>query len=237
MKRAAEKAAFLLARDFGELENLQSSRRGFSGFVESANARSYDRIVKDLSKARPDFSLLNEGGSGSVWIVGPICGIANFARGIPQFAMSIAIMEDGIVTAGLTLDPLRGDCFNSTLGGGAFLGNRNRLRVSGREELRDSIVAVDDISPHVCGMMSEGKARLRSSGSVALDIAYLSAGKYDAVVSNKVNMRDIASGLILIREAGGFFELVPSTDGTYGIIAASSSKLMKHVSTLIKPNA
>jgi myo-inositol-1(or 4)-monophosphatase len=233
MMRAAGKVSYLLVRDFNELAYLQSSRRGASGFVQSANGRSRDAIVKELSKARPGFSFDEKSESGPVWLVNPICGLENFARGIPQFATSIAIISEGSVTAGLVLDPLRGDCFNADTGRGAFLGDRNRLRVSGREDLRDSVVSIDNVASQACEAISESKARLRCSGAIALDIAYLAAGKYDVVIAHKVSMRDIASGLILTVEAGGFFNLSDAGNGTYNLIAASSPKLVKNIATLI----
>lgn len=234
MKLAAERTASLLARDFGELENLQSSRRGFKSFVAAAGARSEERIIRELSKARPVFTFLCESHRstdykhGTVWVVDPICGINNFARGIPQFTTNIAIMEGGGVIAGLTLDPMRGDCFISTLGGGSFVGNRNRLRVSGREELEDSIAAVN-APQEVCNVISQGGARLRCSGAVALDLAYLAAGKCDVAISHGVRMWNIASGILLLKEAGGFMEFSEAGDGTYNIIAASSLRLLKEV--------
>jgi myo-inositol-1(or 4)-monophosphatase len=239
MRLSAERVSSMLARDFGELENMQSARRGFKNFVETASARSTEKFMKDLSRARPGSMFLCAGreknersDAGSTWAIDPICGISNFARGIPQFATNVALMEGGVVTAGLTLDPMRGACFNSTLGGGSFSGNRNRLRVSGRESLKGAIVATNTLS-QVRSVVEEEDVMLRYSGSVSLDLAYLSAGKCDVVISHDVRMWSIASGLLLIKEAGGFMELTEIKAGVYSVIAAASSKLLWRVKALL----
>ena len=239
MNKAAEKAAFLLVRDFGELERLQVSRKGFKNFVTSADRNSEDKIMYELSKARPEFSFiceesgfLEKENKDSVWIVDPIDGTNNFMRGIPYFAVNIALMENGEFVAGLTLDPMRGDCFKAETGNGSFLGNRNRIRVSRHEDIEESIVATR-AAPEIDAKIVEAGAILRKTGSLALDLAYLSAGKYDAVVAKDVGLWDIASGIILVKESGGFLEYQKTEDGKYDIIAAASSKLLSIVSKLI----
>ncbi|MBR1480148.1 MAG: inositol monophosphatase [Alphaproteobacteria bacterium] len=239
MTKAAEKAAFLLVRDFGELERLQVSRKGFSNFVTSADRKSEEKIVYELSKARPGFSFLCEesgfsenADKSSVWVVDPIDGTNNFMRGIPYFAINIALMNDGKFTAGVTLDPLRGDCFKAEVGGGAFLGNRNRIRVSRRADIEEAVV-VTRVSPDIDAKIVAAGAILRKTGSLALDLAYLAAGKYDAVAAKDVHLWDIASGLVLLREAGGFVEYEKAKSGTYNITAAATSKLLGKVKALL----
>ena len=238
MEKAAEKAAFLLVRDFGELEKLQVSRKGFRNFVTSADRNSEERIVFELSKARPEFSIICEESGitkkeneNSVWIIDPIDGTSNFMRGIPYFAINIAFMESEDFQSGLTLDPMRGDCFKAEIGGGAFLGNRNRIRVSGREDIREAVVATR-VSPSIDVKITDAGAILRRTGSLALDLAYLSAGKYDGVIAHDVAIWDIASGIVLIKEAGGFVDYQKTDSGTYNIVAASSTKLLSRLKTI-----
>lgn len=236
MGKAAEKAAFLLVRDFGELERLQVSRKGFKNFVTSSDKNSEDRIRYELAKARPEFSFLCEEtgftenqNRDSVWVIDPIDGTNNFMRGIPYFAINIAFVEKGTPIAGLTLDPMRGDLFKAEVGGGAFLGNRNRIRVSGREKIEESVVATRT-DKETDNKIADSGAIHRRTGSLALDLAYVAAGKYDAVIANDVNFWDIASGIILIKEAGGFIDYQKTKARTYDVIAASSLKLLSYIS-------
>lgn len=235
MSKAADKAAFVIVRDFGELERLQISRKGLRNFVTSSDKNSESRIIYELSKARPGFSFIcEESGfsknenTDSIWIVDPIDGTNNFMRGIPYFAINIALMENNEFIAGVTLDPMKGDCFKASLREGAYVGNRDRLRVSGREQLREAVVALKTTFEIEEKIFVEG-AIIRKTGSTALDLAYLAAGKYDAVIVQNVMLWDIASGIVLIKEAGGFLEYVKKEDGRYDIFAASSSKLLNYI--------
>ena len=230
MQKAAEKAAYLLVRDFGELEKLQVSHKGFRNFVTSADRHTEERIFRELSQARPELSFICEE-SGfterenkeTVWIVDPIDGTSNFMRGIPYFAINVALREKNTITAGITLDPMRGECYWAEIGQGAFV-ERNRLRVSGREDIREAVVAtrapiaVDEKLIHA-GVI------LRKTGSIALDMAYLAAGKYDAVIAYGANLWDIASGIVIVKEAGGFVETREEKNG-YEVVASSSKKIL-----------
>ena len=237
MTKAAEKASYGIIRDFGELEKLQVSKKGFKNFVTSSDRRAEEQIMYVLSTGRPEFSFVCEE-SGVItnknpdvsWVVDPIDGTTNFMRGIPYFAINIAIKDKEEIVAGITLDPMRGDCFKADIGCGTFLG-RQRLRTSGKEELKESVVAthmslIEDVK------VAEKGAIIRRTGAVALDLAYLAAGKYDAVVAKNVGIWDIASGILLIKEAGGFVKYEDQGNGKYKIIAASSSKLFNQVSEI-----
>ena len=231
MQRAAEKAAFSLLRDFGELEKLQVSHKGFRNFVTSADRNSETRITQELARARPDYSILCEesgftekANNSSVWIVDPIDGTSNFMRGIPYFAINIALQLNNEFTSGVTLDPVRGECYKAELGQGAFVGQRNRLRVSGRENIKEAVVAAR--APlNIDEKLVKAGAILRKTGSIALDLAYLSAGKYDIVVAHDACLWDIAAGIVLVKEAGGFISMSSSGE-SYNIIATSSKKLL-----------
>ncbi len=240
MTKAADKAASIVVRDFGELERLQVSRKGIRNFVTSSDKNSESKIIYELSKARPEFSFIcEESGflknenTDSIWIVDPIDGTNNFMRGIPYFAINIALMENKEFVAGVTLDPMRGDCFKAGLREGAFEGNRNRLRVSNREKLQEAVVALRtnfDIEQRI---FNQG-AIIRKTGSMALDLAYLAAGKYDVVIAQNVTLWDIASGIVLIRESGGFINYTQKENGIYDIYAASSSKLFNIITKFVE---
>ncbi|MDR1289552.1 MAG: inositol monophosphatase [Holosporales bacterium] len=232
---AAERAAAAIVRDFGELEKLQVSRKGFKDFVTSADLRTERRLVFELSKSRPGFSFIcEESGQtlgeieDSVWIIDPIDGTTNFMRGIPYFAINIALMEGGEIVVGLTLDPMRGSYFTATKGCGAFIGKRQRLRVSGREDLNESLIAVHTDTEEEERIKKLG-AITRRTGSVAMDLAYLAAGKYDAVLARDVGLWDIASGIVLIRESGGFVDYKETSPNRFTILAASSQAVMSGV--------
>ena len=231
MQRAADKAAFSLLRDFGELEKLQVSHKGFRNFVTSADRNSEARIIQELTHARPDYSLIcEESGltekddNNSVWIVDPIDGTSNFMRGIPYFAINIALQVNKEFIAGVTLDPVRGECYKAEVGQGAFVGQRSRLRVSGRENMKEAVVATR-VSLGIDEKLIKAGAILRKTGSIALDLAYLSAGKYDVVVAYDACLWDIAAGIVLVKEAGGFISMSAAGE-RYNIIATSSKKLL-----------
>ncbi|MDT9597472.1 inositol monophosphatase family protein [Sphingosinicella rhizophila] len=225
MQRAARKAAPRLRRDFGEVEQLQVSRKGPADFVSLADKRAEDVIVEELRHARPDWRLtLEEGGSidgdpaKPRWIVDPLDGTTNFLHGIPHFAISIAV-EDPMgpggrpeITQGLVYQPLTDESFWAEKGRGAWL-NERRLRVSARRDLADALIAtgvpwkgrgdlarferiLDAFSPEVAG--------IRRFGSAALDLAWVAAGRYDGYWEEDLQYWDMAAGLLLVREAGGF---------------------------------
>ncbi|HEX8442754.1 MAG TPA: inositol monophosphatase family protein [Allosphingosinicella sp.] len=226
MERAARKAAPRIRRDFGETEQLQVSRKGPADFVSMADRRAEQTLVEELRKARPDWGfLLEEGGTVAGdpvkprWIIDPIDGTSNFLHGIPHFAMSLAVQEPkpgsggwGEITQGLVYQPLTDESFWAEKGRGAWLSDR-RLRVSSRRDLGDALIAtgiphkahgdlerwqkiLDAVSPEVAGV--------RRFGSAALDLAWVAAGRYDGFWEEGLQQWDIAAGILLVREAGGF---------------------------------
>lgn len=239
MTTSAEKAAVMLLRDFGELEKLQVSSRGCANFVASSRKGTTEKLRHLLSIGRPAFSFLSGVGGETdrfefSWVVDPINGCRNFMRGVPYFATNIAMMEKNSVVAGVTFDAIRGDCYKSEIGGGAFI-RRQRLRVSGKRDFSDAVVAVsgdffDD------SWLSKAGFVVRRTGAVALDLAYLSAGKYDCVVANSVGFNEIAPGILLVKESGGFVEHSKSVDGMFSIIAASSANLLRELCTRFGQN-
>lgn len=224
MTRAAERASRALLRDFNEVENLQVSEKGPGNFVTAADKRSEKIIYESLSQDRPDFGFLMEE-SGEIkgkdtarrWIIDPIDGTHNFMHGIPHWCISIALEEEGEVTAGLIVDPVRNEIFHAEKGGGAFTRGR-RLRVSGRRELNKAIVATwfsygdeftnpDHKNPTAAIEHDLRKqcGDLRQMGSACLEYAYIAAGRMDGFIQGPLNPWDNAAGCIIVREAGGVF--------------------------------
>lgn len=218
MVKAAEKAARSLNRDFGEVEQLQVSRKGPADFVSAADKRAEQVIFDELKKARPTYGfLMEEGGevkgtADARFIIDPLDGTTNFLHGIPQWAISIALEEKGEVTVGVVYDPVKDELFHAVKGQGAFL-RRKRLRVSGRGNMDMAIVATgaprralnnqEQFFKEQRAVWDTG-ASLRRLGAAALDLVYVAAGRYDAFWERNLNQWDVAAGLLIVREAGGF---------------------------------
>jgi myo-inositol-1(or 4)-monophosphatase len=218
MARAAERAAKSLRRDFGEVEQLQISLKGPGDFVSQADQRAEEALRDELARARPDYGFLLEE-SGTVaglgdtrWIIDPLDGTTNFLHGIPHFSISIAAERAGDIIAGLIYDPIRDEMFWAEKGGGAYLNNK-RLRVSTRRKLTEAVIATG--IPHLGrpgqARFSEELSRLmkevagvRRMGSAALDLAYVAAGRYEGYWEHALQLWDIAAGILLVSEAGGY---------------------------------
>jgi len=224
MQRAARKAAPRLRRDFGEVEQLQVSRKGPADFVSMADKRAEQTIVEELRNARPDWGmLLEEGGeiAGNPdkprWIVDPLDGQTNFLHGVPHFSISIAVEErkpggGSEISHGLVYQPLTDEGFWAEKGRGAWLNDR-RLRVSSRKDLNECLIGTG--IPH-CGRgapeewakiydaVGSQVSGIRRFGSAALDLAWVAAGRMDGFWEDDLDPWDTAAGLILVKEAGGF---------------------------------
>tara|TARA_B110000003_G_scaffold107541_1_gene109993 strand:+ start:110 stop:820 length:711 start_codon:yes stop_codon:yes gene_type:complete len=203
MIKAAEKASRALIRDFGEIEKLQVSIKGPTDFVSNADLKAEKIIIEELKKARPYYSIISEeDGSENnkdkehTWIIDPIDGTTNFLHGVPHFAISIALKYGNEITSGLIYDPIKDEMFYAEKDSGAFFNNQ-RIRVSKKKELNSCLFATGGVAKN------EVDLPLRKSGSAALDIAYVAAGRYDGYFQNDLNLWDIAAGIILVKEAGG----------------------------------
>jgi myo-inositol-1(or 4)-monophosphatase len=220
MERAARKAGPRLRRDFNEVQHLQVSRKGPADFVSMADKRAEQTLVEELRKARPDWGfLLEEGGeiagdpSKPRWIIDPLDGTSNFLHGIPHFAISMAVEDpSGEITTGLIYQPLTDESFWAEKGRGAWLQDQ-RLRVSSRRNLDDALIATGipfkghgDMAQwaRIFGAVAPEVAGIRRFGSAALDLAWVAAGRYDGFWESGLNDWDVAAGLLLVREAGGF---------------------------------
>ncbi len=227
---AARKAGRLLVRDFGEVENLQTSVKGPGDFVSAADLRAEDAIREELMRARPAYGWLAEE-SGAVagkdplrrWIVDPLDGTTNFLHGLPHFAVSIALEYKGEITHGVVFDPAKNELFIAEKGGGAYL-NERRLRVSARRELSSAVLATGvpygalETLPlaikDIARLMPE-TAGLRRWGAAALDLAYVAAGRFDVFWERELHAWDIAAGVVIAREAGA---LVADLDGEQNML-------------------
>ena len=203
MIKAAEKASKVLIRDFGEVEKLQVSIKGPSNFVTNADKKAEKIIIEELSKSRKKFSILSEetgeirnSDINNVWIIDPIDGTTNFLHGVPHFAISIALKSNNEIISGLIFDPIKNEMFYAEKNNGAYFNNK-RMKVSRKKILEECLFAT--------GGKKEIKSDLntRKSGSSALDIAYVAAGRYDGFFQNHLNLWDVAAGIIIVNEAGG----------------------------------
>ncbi len=251
MMGAARKAGRGLVRDFGEVEKLQVSMKGTSDFVTSADLKAEKVLRQELYKARPGFGfLLEEGGEISgddkdyLWIVDPIDGTTNFIHGIPHFCIAIALQREGEIVAGVIYEPLTDSLFHAEKGAGAFL-NDWRLRVSARRKLDEAVVTTG--IPHrgrpghaefmkELGVVMGTVAGVRRFGSAALDLAYVAAGRCEAYWERAIKPWDMAAGIILVREAGGY---VSDLDGkndmlNCGDIVAANDQLHASFLALLK---
>mgnify|MGYP001393751614 CR=1 FL=1 len=203
MIKASEKASKIIIRDFGEIENLQVSKKGPNDFVTNSDLKAEKIIIEELKKARPHFSLISEENGSQInkdnkntWIIDPIDGTINFLHGIPHFAISIALKSNDEIISGLIYDPIKNEIFFAEKDNGAFF-NNHRIRVSKKNNINDCLFATNN------RIESELKLPNRKSGCAALDMAYVAAGRYDGFFQNNLNLWDIAAGIILIKEAGG----------------------------------
>ncbi len=232
MMNAARLAARSLTRDFGELENLQVSRKGIADFVSQADTRAEDILLEALNEGRPKYGLLLEergviegSDNSNRWIVDPLDGTTNFLHGFGQFAISIGLERDRLPFAGVIYNPVSDELFWAEKGQGAWMNDR-RLRVSARRDLTDCLLA--------CGLPFAGRegralalaetdrvlaktAGVRRMGSAALDLAYTAAGRFDGYWERGLNPWDVAAGIILVQEAGGLVgEIEKSGDPLHG---------------------
>ena len=219
MVKACRKASKILIRDFGEIENLQVSLKGPGNFVTASDRKVEKIIIEELQKARPTYSILSEeigeinNDESFKWIIDPIDGTANFLHGIPHFAISIGLEQDKEIVSGIIYDPIKDEIFVAEKGNGAYLNNK-RMRVSSRSKLQDCIICTG-------GPKKDSKDReltieeykkfsskvfipIRKLGSAALDMAYVAAGRYDGYWQRDLSYWDIAAGIILVKESGGF---------------------------------
>ena len=203
MIKACEKASKVIIRDFGEVENLQVKKKGPKDFVTKTDKRVEKILIEELKKSKKNYSfiseeagIINNSDENNIWIIDPIDGTTNFLHGIPHFAISIALKSNNEITSGLIFDPIKNEMFYAEKNSGSFFNNR-RIRVSKKDDLQDCLFATN----HEGAISS--KLNQRYTGCAALDLAYVSCGRIDGYFHNKINVWDVAAGVLIVREAGG----------------------------------
>jgi len=248
--RACMKASRSLIRDFGELENLQVSSKGPGDFVSSADKRTEKTIIEELQKAHPEYGIIteetgiiNKSNIKNRWIIDPIDGTMNFLNGIPQFAISIAYEENNEIICGVIFNPITNEMFCAEKGNGAYL-NNTRIRVSNKKKLKDALLVTG--GPNGASKIknkiyseyinvSNNVSNVRKFGSAALDMAYVACGRFDGYWQRELNYWDIAAGVIILREAGGFIDFFED-DLSYPLkknVLASNSNIHQELKELI----
>ena len=223
MIKASQKASKALIRDFGEIEKLQVSVKGPSNFVSNADTKAEKIIIEELMKAKKNYSIISEedgskinSDSENVWIIDPIDGTSNFLHGIPHFAISIALKSNNEIISGLIYDPIKDEMFYAEKNSGAFFNNQ-RIKVSKKKEIENCLFATGGKEKVISDFIT------RKTGSAALDMAYVAAGRYDGYFQNNLNLWDVAAGIIIVKEAGGIVnEINLSNHNNIKIIASSS---------------
>ena len=234
MIKACEKASKTIIRDFGEVENLQVSKKGPRDFVTKTDRRVESILIDELSKSRKNFSFITEengiiknNDQGCIWIIDPIDGTTNFLHGIPHFAISLALKVDNQLTAGLIFDPIKNEIFFAERNNGAY-NNNQRIKVSKKNEIEECLFGTNIEGVKFSNL------NMRYSGCAALDLAYVGAGRLDGFFHNKLNIWDIAAGLLVVEEAGGIFNKIDYNMTKNIDVRASSDKIFKKMTENLK---
>ena len=236
MIKACEKASKVVIRDFGEVENLQVAKKGPRDFVTKTDKRVEEILIEELSKSKKNYSFLTEesgkienNNKDKVWIIDPIDGTTNFLHGIPHFAISIALKIDNELKSALIYDPIKKEIFFAEKNNGAYF-NNHRIRVSSKTDLEDCLFSSDQYGLKIIFP----DLNMRSSGCAALDLAYVGSGRLDGFFHNKINLWDIAAGILIVQEAGGTInEIGMYQENNIDIRAASSSIYSKMMKKLV----
>ena len=222
MIKASEKASKILIRDFGELENLQVSKKGPKDFVTNSDKKAEKIIIEELLKSKKRFSIISEE-KGEIknedlentWIIDPIDGTLNFLHGIPHFAISIAHKCKDEILSGLIFDPIKNEMFYAEKNNGAFYNNQ-RIRVSNKKLIDECLFGSNE--------KNINNISVRNLGSAALDMAYVGSGRFDGFFQKNLNLWDIAAGIIIVKEAGGVIsEIDLATKSKINITAGSNA--------------
>jgi myo-inositol-1(or 4)-monophosphatase len=237
------------------VEQLQVSLKGPSNFVSAADHRAEEILYTELTRARPGYGFLLEE-RGSIegadrthrWIVDPLDGTTNFLHGIPIFAISIALEREGELVAGLVYNPASSDFFTAERGKGAYLNDRRRLRVAARTEISECVIGTGiphsgrpehDLFITELRAVMKAAAGVRRMGAAALDLAWTAAGKLDGFWERNLNPWDLAAGIVILREAGGFMSDADGKDRILeeGSIVAGNETIHRHLLKLVRTAA
>jgi myo-inositol-1(or 4)-monophosphatase len=245
------KASKVLIRDFGEIEKLQVSEKGPGDFVTASDKRVEKIIINELNVENSKYSVLSEEIGELIgknkekrWIVDPIDGTTNFLNGLPHFAISIAYEEKGEILSGIIFDPIKNEMFFAEKGQGAYL-NNIRTRVSNKSDFKNSLLVTggprytseikDKVFKEYIELAKKVRPPIRKSGSAALDLAYVAAGRFDGSWQRELKYWDIAAGIIILKESGGFINNLRGDNYLQDKIdiVATNSKIHKELSTFL----
>ena len=238
MIKASEKASKALIRDFGEVEKLQVSTKGPSDFVSNADIKAEKIIIDELIKSKRNYSIVSEEGGDKAgtdkdnfWIIDPIDGTTNFLHGIPHFSISIALKFKNEIISGVIYDPIKDEIFYAEKNNGAYFNNQ-RIRVSNKKNLENCLFGTG--GDYIQDFEINKNIKTRISGSAALDMAYVAAGRLDGYFQKNLNIWDIAAGIILIKEAGGIINDMDITkDNNIKVLASNIEINDKLIQNLI----
>jgi len=235
MIKACEKASKILIRDFGELENLQVSKKGPKDFVTNSDKKTEKVLINELTKNKKKYSILSEeigfiknDDNDYIWVIDPIDGTTNFLHGIPHFCISIGLKFRDEIISGIIFDPIKNETFYAEKNQGAFF-NNHRIRVSKRKNLDECLFATNKNG------LSSTDLNSRIFGSAALDMAYVASGRIDGYFQNGLNLWDIAAGTLIVKEAGGIinnYDLEKTND--IRVVASSENINQKMLKRLNK---
>ncbi len=250
--KACLKASKSLIRDFGEIENLQVSTKAPGDFVSSADKRTEKILIEELQKAHPDYGIIteetgfiNKSNVNNRWIIDPIDGTLNFLNGVPQFAISVAYEENKEIKCGVIFDPIKNEMFCAEKGNGAYMNNK-RLRVSNKKRFKNALLATggpkhtsqnkEEIFSEFINISKIIFSPIRKYGSAALDMAYVASGRFDGYWQRELNYWDVAAGIVIVKEAGGFIDFFDE-DKNFPLkknILASNSNIFEEFKEVIK---
>ena len=225
MIKACEKVSKIIIRDFGEVENLQVAKKGPKDFVTKTDKKAEEILIEELSKSKKNYSIITEetgfiknSDVENFWIIDPIDGTTNFLHGIPHFAISLALKSDNEIIAGIIFDPIKNEMFYAEKNNGAYFNNQ-RIRVSKKNNLDDCLFGTNIEGVKFSNL------NVRCSGSAALDLAYVGAGRLDGFFQHNLNIWDIAAGILILSESGGKTNDIDKDKITDIELKASSSNI------------
>ena len=229
MIKACEKASKVLIRDFGEIENLQVSKKGPRDFVTNSDKKAEKIIIEELLKSKKRFSILSEEAGeiknddpDNTWIIDPIDGTLNFLHGVPHFAISIAHRYKDEILSGLIFDPIKNEMFYAEKNNGSFFNNQ-RIRVSNKKKIDECLFASKEKNENLNNLS------IRNLGSAALDMAYVGSGRFDGFFQKNLELWDIAAGVIIVKEAGGILNHIDLLSKSKINIIASSNAIYEDI--------
>jgi len=249
--RAARSAGNILVRYFSHVDSLNVQTKGKNEFVSDVDRAAEQAILDVLRRAYPGHAILAEEsgaqeGNDFQWVIDPLDGTTNYLHGVPQFAVSIGLLNRGVLEHGVIYDPIREEMYTASRGQGALLNDR-RIRVTGRKSLEGALIGTGipfrdtstaDAYFAILREMIKDTAGIRRPGSAALDLAYVAAGRFDGFWEFGLKPWDLAAGALLVKEAGGLVTDIGGGDKFVetGNIIAGNLKVHGAMKQLIKPH-